>query len=134
MATTGITLVHVLVAFVLGFVLAYLIKRETFDRFPSPLVSPRPDMPPVYPGADIPSMVQGRDFIPPIGTPTPPPGPAVPEDSDTEWGLYGTAPPSGPSSGVMYTAPPASALSKTQVDFPAAQTFDTNLSFITTAP
>ena len=128
MAVPGVTLVHVLVAFVLGFALAYLLKRETYDRFPSPLGSPRPDMPPVYPGADIPSMVQGRDFIPKAATPTPPPGPAVPEDSDTEWGLYGTAPPSGTFT--QFTAPPSSALSKTQADFPAAQTFDTKLSFI----
>ena len=45
MAVPGVTLVHVLVAFVLGFALAYLLKRETYHRFPSPLWSPRPNMP-----------------------------------------------------------------------------------------
>lgn len=108
---------QVVLAVAAGFVLADLLKhkrRDWFDRFPSPLVTPGPDAPHVLIGA------QGRDYIPYRPRATAPPGPAVPaEDDPLEYALA-TVPPASPAPSAAPSVPrPANATLPTKAALPA---------------
>lgn len=119
----NVTWLQLVAAFFIAFILAHMTTKyfERFERFPSPLVSP---------GPELPGWVQGRDFIPYRARPTAPPGPLVPEAVDVDGKVRETVPP-GPMQTVPPTAGPITvAPSTTPTSLPYAMSDDDYTSFL----
>lgn len=127
MAAINTTFFQLVAAFFVAFILAHMVTKyfERFERFPSPLVNP---------GAEPPSMVQGRDYIPHRMKPTAPPGPREPFPSDSDATPRETAPPVMQPMQLRTSAPmqPMQPTPQATVapQFPYAMTNDDYLSFI----
>jgi hypothetical protein len=117
------TFFQLVAAFFVAFLLAHFTTRylERYERFPSPLVSP---------GPELPATVQGRDYIPHRFKPTVPPGPEIPFPTETGPSPYQTTPPMLPMLPMQPAAAGAPPTPPTP-QLPYPMTNDTFLTFVT---